>query len=332
MNELLLSLFLSFIASLVFAPILIKLLKRFQAKQSILSYVQAHKAKEGTTTLGGLIFIFGIIVGCSIFFKDNHQLAMICLAVMLGFGLLGFLDDFLKIKYKHNLGLRAYQKALGQLGISIIIALYAYNSNLIGSEVYIPFFNTYIDFGIFYIPFVVFVFIAVTNSVNLTDGLDGLAGWTSLVYLLSFGIFLIFLLISQIQDGTSILFQSEYRNILVLVFSSLGGILGFLAFNSHPAKIFMGDTGSLALGGLISCVALSTKSLLLIPLLYFVIVVSAVSVIIQVLHYKRTRRRIFLMAPFHHHLEKSGWNETKVVAIYIIVTIIINALVLAFIL
>lgn len=332
MNILFLSMSLSFFSALIFTPFLLKILNKMNAKQSILHYVQAHKSKEGTPTLGGLIFIFGIIFSSFFLFTNNNQLALISLMVMLGYGLLGFLDDFLKIKYKHNLGLRAYQKALGQLGIAIIISIYAYSSNFVGSEIYIPFLNTYLDLGFWIIPFTIFVFIAVTNSVNLTDGLDGLAGWTSLVFFISFGIFLYLYVQNQINNGLSLLMQNEYQNLLVLIFATIGGLLAFLIFNSHPAKIFMGDTGSLAIGGLISVITLFTQSMLLIPLLYTVILISSISVIIQVFHFKRTKRRVFLMAPYHHHLEKKGLNENKIVAIYIITTIIINALVFAFIL
>lgn len=332
MNILFLSMSLSFFSALIFTPFLLKILNKMNAKQSILHYVQAHKSKEGTPTLGGLIFIFGIIFSSFFLFTNNNQLALISLMVMLGYGLLGFLDDFLKIKYKHNLGLRAYQKALGQLGIAIIISIYAYSSNFVGSEIYIPFLNTYLDLGFWIIPFTIFVFIAVTNSVNLTDGLDGLAGWTSLVFFISFGIFLYLYVQNQINNGLSLLMQNEYQNLLVLIFATIGGLLAFLIFNSHPAKIFMGDTGSLAIGGLISVITLFTQSMLLIPLLYTVILISSLSVIIQVFHFKRTKRRVFLMAPYHHHLEKKGLNENKIVAIYIITTIIINALVFAFIL
>lgn len=332
MNSLFLSMVISFFSALIFTPFLFKILKKMQAKQSILHYVEAHKSKEGTPTLGGLIFIFGIIFSCIFMFSSSHHLATISIVVMLGYGLLGFLDDFLKVKYKHNLGLKPYQKAFGQFGIALIISIYAYTSNLVGGEIYIPFFNTYLNLRFWIIPLSIFVFIAVTNSVNLTDGLDGLAGWTSLVFFTSFGVFFYVYLQSQINNGLNLLMQNELQNILILVFATIGGLLAFLIFNSHPAKIFMGDTGSLALGGLISVITLFTQTMLLIPFLYTVIVISAVSVIMQVLHFKRTHKRIFLMAPYHHHLEKKGWYENKIVVIYIITTIITNALVFAFIL
>jgi len=331
MNYIFLSIAISSISSLIFAPFVIKTMKKLQAKQSILHYVEAHKIKEGTPTIGGIIFLLGIVFTCLFLFEGNHHLALVSIAVMLGYGFLGFLDDFLKVKFKQNLGLRAYQKALGQFGIALIVAVYAYNSGLIGSEIYVPFVNKYVDLGIWFIPFAIFTFLAITNSVNLTDGLDGLVGWTSLVFFVSFGIFLITYLNLQTTMGASLLIQSELKNIIILIFSTVGGLLGFLAFNSYPAKIFMGDTGSLALGGLISAITLFTKNMLLVPLLYAVIVISALSVIIQVFHFKRTKKRVFLMAPFHHHLEKKGWNETKIVAIYIIVTIVLNAIILSFI-
>lgn len=331
MNYIFLSIAISSVLSLIIAPFIIKTMKKMQAKQTILHYVEAHKTKEGTPTIGGVIFLFGIVITCLFLFQGDHHLALVSIAVMLGYGFLGFLDDFLKIKFKQNLGLRAYQKALGQLGIALIVSFFAYNSGLVGSEIYIPFVDKYVDLGIWFIPFSIFVFLAITNSVNLTDGLDGLVGWTSLVFFVSFGVYLVLFLELQTSMGQSLLVQSELKNLIILTFSAIGGLLGFLAFNSYPAKIFMGDTGSLALGGLISAITLFTKNMLLVPLLYTVIVVSAVSVIMQVLHFKRTKKRIFLMAPYHHHLEKKGWNETKIVAIYIIVTIVLNAFVLSFI-
>jgi phospho-N-acetylmuramoyl-pentapeptide-transferase len=179
-----------------------------------------------------------------------------------------------------------------------------------------------VDLGWFYIPFCIFIFLATTNAVNLTDGLDGLAGGVSFAFFVGFvGIEFVLLKALPIFDGSLI---NEYNNVLILGGAVLGSLLAYLLCNCHPASIFMGDTGSLALGGLIAAICIVTKQVLLIPILGVMFVISVVSVIIQVLHYKRTKKRVFLMAPFHHHLEKKGMYETKIVVIYIIVTLVIS--------
>lgn len=319
-------LLLSFLIALLLGPFVIKLMKKIKARQTILHYVQAHKYKDGTPTMGGFIFILPIVLVSMLFFEKNSQLANVLIATTASFGLLGFLDDFLKIRNHQNLGLRAYQKALGQFGISIIISFFAYQSALIGSEIIVPFFGINLNLSIWYVPFTIFVLLAITNSVNLTDGLDGLAGWTSLIYLSFFAI----LLATNLADirglGESVNKIYEQQNLLIVVFASIGALLGFLVFNSNPAKIFMGDVGSLALGGLIAGITIFSKFTLLMPIIGFVFVLSTVSVVLQVLHFKRTKKRIFLMAPFHHHLEKKGLKEPKIVVIYVITTIILSVL------
>ena len=323
---------LAFLLACIISPFVISFMQRVKAKQTVLHYVQAHKSKDGTPTMGGVIFILSIIIVSVLFFVRDSKLAVVTLAVMCSFGLLGFLDDYIKIKHHQNMGLRPYQKALGQLGISIIITIFAYNSNLIGSSIIVPFFGMELNMSIWYIPFTIFVLLAITNSVNLTDGLDGLAGWTSLVYLSFFGILLLSIYNTSIDLGESIQNINEQKNLLIVIYASIGALLGFLVFNSYPAKIFMGDVGSLALGGLLASVSIFSKFVLLMPIIGLVFVISALSVIIQVLHYKRTKKRVFLMAPYHHHLEKKGIKEPKIVALYFIITIVLSVLCLAFLL
>ena len=323
---------LAFLVALVIGPFIISFMARMKARQTILHYVEAHKSKDGTPTMGGIIFIVAIVLISNLFFSKDNKLAVVTLAVMCSFGLLGFLDDYIKIKHHQNLGLRPYQKALGQLGISIIITIFAYNSNLIGSQVIIPFFDMELNFSIWYMPFTIFVLLAITNSVNLTDGLDGLAGWTSFIYLAIFSILLLSIYNQSMEIGESAKLINEQRNLLVVVFASLGAILGFLVFNSNPAKIFMGDVGSLSLGGLLASISIFSRFVLLMPLIGIVFVISVVSVILQVLHYKRTKKRIFLMAPYHHHLEKKGIKEQKIVAYYSILTLVVGSTCLVFLL
>jgi len=316
----------SFILCLIISPLIIKMTKKLKASQPLYEYVDMHNKKSGTPTMGGIIFIIGIVVTSLLFINFQSKLSIVCLGVFLSFGLVGFIDDFLKIKHKQNLGLKAYQKIIFQFSIALIVSFFAYFNGLIGSSIYLPFINFEIDLGVFYVPFTVLVFLAVTNSVNLTDGLDGLAGGVSLSYIVNFCIVLLTIISSLKLLGTNPLLLSEYTNLTLIMATSIGSLLAYLLFNSFPAKIFMGDTGSLALGGLIACLNIFTKQTLLIPILGIMFVVSSVSVILQVIKFKLTKKRMFLMAPFHHHLEKKGMNETKIVSVYIIITIIVGVI------
>lgn len=307
-----------FIFALLISPLVVSGVKKLKAKQTILHYVKEHKQKEGTPTMGGIIFIVACIIVSLCFMWSDFTLSIICLAVMFGYALLGFLDDFLKVYYKQNLGLRAYQKIIGQVGIAVIIAVFCYNSNLVGTEVFIPFTNKTIDIGWFIIPFIIFVYLAVVNSVNLIDGLDGLASGVSFVYIVSFAS--IMLIYQALFNGQTLI---ELQNLQQICFAMSGALLAYFILNCYPAKIFMGDTGSLAIGGLITTLAVFSKLTLYIPILGFAYVITALSDVIQVLHFKRTKKRIFLMAPLHHHFQQKGVNENKIVAIYIITTMII---------
>jgi phospho-N-acetylmuramoyl-pentapeptide-transferase len=308
----------------IIGPFVISASKKFKASQTILHYVEEHKGKQGTPTMGGLIFITTIMFTFC-FLNNNYQLAVISIAVMLSYGIIGFLDDFIKIRFKQNLGLKPYQKIIGQGGIAFIVAFYAYYSNLIGSTLFVPFTDITINLGIFIIPFIIFVYLAVVNSVNLTDGLDGLASGVSSAYLIGF-IALLFIYKSTAMTLPQIY---EYENLIILCFCALGSLIAFMIYNVNQAKIFMGDTGSLALGGLLTSIAVFSKLSLLIPFIGIMFVVSALSVVIQVLHYKRTKKRVFLMAPLHHHFEKKGVHENRITFIYIVMTIAVSAIVVA---
>lgn len=322
MDKIFLSILIGFVVSLLLSPLVVRFMRKLKANQTIYEYVDMHSGKSGTPTMGGVIFLFGTIMSFFCVSNGSNKFALVALTCFFAFAVIGFLDDFLKIKLRRNLGLKPYQKIVGQVAISVIIAIFAYCNSNIGSEIFLPFSTKLIDLGWFYIPFCIFVFLATTNAVNLTDGLDGLAGGVSVSFLIGFlGVEFVTLRALTIFDGMLV---SEYQNVMILSSAVIGSLLSYLIVNSHPASIFMGDTGSLALGGLISAICIYTKQVLLIPILGAMFVLSAVSVIIQVLHYKRTKRRVFLMAPFHHHLEKKGMHEVKIVAIYIITTLIIS--------
>ena len=290
--------------SLLLAPLVISVCKKLKASQSILHYVDKHAQKEGTPTMGGFIFLLAMLVGIFFLISEQRFSSFFLILVTLSYALLGFLDDFLKVHFHHNEGLKPYQKIIGQFGLALIVALYIYFSG----RTSLNFFGLTFDIGLFIIPLVILVLLATTNSVNLTDGLDGLAGGVSFVYLLIFGIIL------------TLATNVEMNNLALVTFSLCGGLLGFLVVNSYPAKIFMGDTGSLALGGFIGTLAVLTGLELILPIMGVMFVLSALSDIIQVLHFKRTKKRVFLMAPLHHHFEQKGVHENRIVVVYIVIT------------
>lgn len=304
----------SFAVSLVLTAALLPLLKKFKAGQYILSYVKQHASKSGTPTMGGLAFVAAIIIVSFCFggFSDNK--INLTLSVTAGFAVVGFLDDFLKIYRKENEGLKPYQKIIFQLAIATIAAVYCYVNSI--TSVIIPFGGGLsVDIGWAIIPLVLFVFIATVNCVNLTDGLDGLAGSTSLAYLAVLGV----MLALTGAGGQTV------------AFSAVGALAAFLIFNCSKACVFMGDTGSLALGGLISCLSVFSGNVLYIPVLGIMFVVSGISVIVQVIYYKRTKRRVFLMAPIHHHFQMKGFSESKISYVYFLITSLVGMFCLIFV-
>ena len=279
---------LAFVTSLISCAFIIPILRKWKAGQNILSYVKEHKSKSGTPTMGGLAFILPCVLTSVVFSGVTDKRFTVTLATGTAYMLVGFLDDFLKCKRKQNLGLTAWQKTTFMLIVACIVAVFSYKTGNTG--IYLPFTNKIINLGWWIIPFIVFVFISTVNAVNLTDGLDGLAAGVSVPYFLTLGI------IIYLQKG-----QGGYVSLCLCL---VGGLLAYLLFNSHPASVFMGDTGSLALGGFATCIAVFTGNVLYIPLLGIAFVFSVISVVIQVIYYKVTNgKRIFLMAPIHHHLE-----------------------------
>lgn len=301
----------SFIIMMIGTPLMIPVLKKIKAGQSIREDgPQTHMVKSGTPTMGGLVIIAAVLITCLTAGETTTDM-LIIIAAFVAFGILGFLDDFVKVTLKRNLGLTAKQKFLLQVLIAVGLALYQSKVSVYGTTVFVPFIDKYIDFGIWYIPFVAFVVVAMVNSVNLTDGLDGLASGVTLIV----AVFLA-------------LVGSDFGFTTTSVFCSAmaGACLGFLMFNRHPAKVFMGDTGSLALGGGIAAAAIMMNIEMIIPIAGGVYVAETVSVILQVASYKLRGKRIFKMAPLHHHFELSGWKETKVVLVFWMVTFVLCAI------
>lgn len=307
---------------LLFTSLLLPVLKKAKAGQQILGYVKEHSHKQGTPTMGGIAFVLAFAVGSIFLIDENSRLSIMVITITVGYAIIGFLDDYIKLKYKRNLGLTSGQKIITQLIIAVIAAIYVYNDVLIGSSVWIPFTNIDVSFGIWIIPLVIVVFLACTNGVNLTDGLDGLAGSVTFVYLAGLTALLI-LRQDVLEINGSSLLMAQQNNIIIQCLLMCGCLLGYLWFNVFPAKVIMGDVGSLALGGFVACVSIFTKLSLVIPLLGIAFVVSCLSVIMQVMYFKLTKgKRIFLMAPFHHHLQQSGLSEVRIGISYCIVTFI----------
>ncbi len=325
MEKLLLSFLISFALTLVLMAVVLPMLKKHKAKQEILQYVEEHKAKAGTPTMGGVTFLLATAITCVIMLGADSTLAFVALAITVGYGIVGFLDDFIKIFFKRNLGLRAYQKIILQLGVALTIGFFAYKSNLIGGEFAIPFTDKTFKMGFWTVPFVVFIFLATTNGVNLTDGLDGLAASVVAVFTAVFTVFL-FMSSLQLNESGFVTLSDEYYNLALFAAILTASLLAYLLFNVFPAKVFMGDTGSLALGGAVASIAVLSKNSFFIPIVGIMFVVSVVSVILQVARFKLTKKRFFLMAPYHHHLQMKGMSEPRIVCLYATVTVVLGVL------
>lgn len=276
----------------------------------------SHLKKQGTPTMGGIILIVAIIiatVGACIFFSVTNNQELIkrvipLLIITIAFGMIGFIDDFKKLVLKNTDGLKPKYKMLGLLIVAVIYVLFLVYGFKLGTDTYIPIFKIYINIPIvLYIPLAVIVILATTNAINLTDGVDGLASSVSC---------LIITCLTVIGISNQMYEVSIFGSIVI------GATLGFLIFNLHPAKVFMGDTGSLMLGGVISSIALYLKMPLLLVLIAIIPVLEALSDIIQVMYYKKTGKRVFKMAPLHHHFELSGWKENKIVVVFSLITLI----------
>jgi phospho-N-acetylmuramoyl-pentapeptide-transferase len=287
--------------ALLMGPLLIPFLTRLKVGQSIREDgPQGHLIKAGTPTMGGIMIATAVMVSTFILAGNSGE-AVAAVVVMLAFGAVGFWDDYIKVVLKRSLGLRAREKLGLQLLIGLAFALLLLYYFQRGTTVVVPFLGLEWDLGITYVPFIIIVMIATTNTVNLTDGLDGLA--TGVTFLVALAFALVCLMTSHYQ-------------LTVFCGALAGGCLGFLFFNRHPARVFMGDTGSMALGGAVAAVAALTHSELFLLLLGGVYVLEGLSVILQVVSFQTTGKRILLMAPLHHHFELKGWPERKVVRFF----------------
>ncbi|GEL75968.1 phospho-N-acetylmuramoyl-pentapeptide-transferase [Tenuibacillus multivorans] len=307
-----------FLFSVLLSPVLIPFLKRLKFGQSIREEgPESHQVKSGTPTMGGIIIIASILF-TSIFvvwryeFSSQTSEFLILLFVLVGYGLVGFLDDFIKIIKKRNLGLTSKQKMLCQIFIAVVAYIVLHNQGY-DTTITVPGTDFTLEFGWFYSVFLLLMLVGSSNAVNLTDGLDGLVAGTASIAFAAFAII-----------GTH---QHVDAEIIIFTLSAVGALLGFLVFNGHPAKVFMGDTGSLAIGSVIAMVAILMKLELLLIVIGGVFVIETLSVMIQVSYFKLTGgKRIFKMSPLHHHYELSGWSEWRVVVTFWLVAMVCAAL------
>ena len=312
-NETILAIIISFAISAVLCPIVIPFLHKLKFGQQVRDDgPQAHLKKQGTPTMGGLIILSSIII-TSLFYIRDYPKVIPVLFVTVGFGIIGFLDDYIKIVMKRSEGLNPKQKLLGQIVITAIFTYYLISADGVGTEMLIPFTGGFyggimLDLGWLFVPAVFFIVLGTDNGVNFTDGLDGLC--TSVTILVA-----TFFTIVALGEGSGI---SPITGAVV------GSLLGFLLFNVYPAKVFMGDTGSLALGGFVAASAFMMRMPIFIAIVGFIYLAEVLSVMIQVTYFKKTGgKRIFKMAPIHHHFELCGWSETRVVAVFSTVTAIL---------
>lgn len=300
-NALVLGFVVSLVVGLALGPLVIKKLKEFHARQEEREEgPESHKYKAGTPTMGGILILFALTVSV-LLFNGAEPSKLMALFLTLGNGLIGFADDSIKAVKKRNLGLTAKQKLAGQAVISVIFCIALKVFADMPTTVWIPFTDITVDLGIAYYLFVFLIIVGATNAVNLTDGLDGLAAGSSAITAVAY-------VVISVALG--------YGGIAVFGAALAGACLGFLFYNQHPAKMFMGDTGSLALGGGMAAMAILTKTELLLVIAGGLYVLEALSVILQVILFKTRGVRIFKMSPVHHHFELSGWSEVKVVTVF----------------
>ena len=298
----------SFLVAVIIGPSVIGMLKKLKAGQTEREEgLESHQKKTGTPTMGGLIFLIPFFI-IGILYGAAHKEVIPVLILTFGFGLIGFIDDYIKVVKKHNLGLRAWQKIVGQLIIVVVFALYVEKFTDLSLAMKVPFTNIMLDFGFWNIPILLFIALGTANGTNFTDGVDGLCASVTAVVAGFFAI-------AGMATGAT---GAE-----VMSSAMMGALLGYLVYNVYPGKVMMGDTGSLAIGGFVTGIAYVMQMPIFIVIVGFIYALEVVSVIMQVSYFKITHgKRIFRMAPIHHHFEKGGWSETKVVNVFTTVTIL----------
>lgn len=326
MQRLILAILAAFVMAIALGPVVIPWLRRMKFGQTIYELgPESHKAKQGIPTMGGIVFAVPALVAALAFSRDETRwdFLLIAIACALGFGFIGFTDDFIKVRLKRSLGLTPKQKLIPQIVIAIAVAYWAYSHPRIGSSLIVPFFGVEWQLGWAYIPVMAFILVGTVNSANLLDGLDGLLGGCSLFGFIAMALICVLLAGANPADADNLL------NTAILSGGMAGALLGFLRFNAHPAGVFMGDVGSFFVGGALAGICLVTRLALLLPVIAFAMLISSVSDIIQIGYFKLTHgKRVFRMAPLHHHFELGGMPEERVVTMYYIVTVLLCLLAL----
>lgn len=309
-NAVLLTMGVAFVLALIMGPLCIPILRRMKFGQQIREDgPQGHLKKQGTPTMGGVIILLALSLA-TLRFADKNTDLLILLLASLGYGLVGFLDDYIKIIFKRSLGLTAKQKLFGQLLIAAIVC-YLLVMQGHSTDIYVPFVSYHMNAGWLYFPLMAILMLGASNAVNFTDGLDGLLAGTSAI---AFGAY------------TIIAMNNTQPEAAIFSAAMVGAVLGFLVFNAHPAKVFMGDTGSLGIGGGLVAVAILTKSELLLAIIGGVFLIEILSVVIQVVSFKTRKKRVFKMSPIHHHFELVGWSEWRVVITFWAVGLVLAVL------
>ncbi len=307
--RILLPVLLSFLIAVLIGPYVINILRKLKAGQTEREEgLESHQKKTGTPTMGGIIFLLPVVI-IGIFYGASHKEVIPVLILTIGFGIIGFLDDYIKVVRKHNLGLRAWQKILGQFIVTMLFSVYVLNFTDISLAMRIPFTDIMLDFGIFNVPILFFIALGTANGTNFTDGVDGLCASVTAVVAAFFAV----AGMHYMATGAE-----------VVSGAMVGALLGYLVYNVYPGKVMMGDTGSLAIGGFVTGIAYVMQMPIFIVIVGFIYAFEVISVILQVSYFKITHgKRIFRMAPIHHHFEKGGWSETRVVNVFTTVTILL---------
>lgn len=317
------ALMIGFIITIVFGLIAIPFLKKIKIKQQINVYVESHKAKQGTPTMGGIIFIVPtILTTLLLLFTGKLEFStnlFIVMFVFVTYALIGFFDDYISIKRKENKGLSQFQKLLLQFVVALIFYILFREYTNGDSVLDVTLFNIHWDLGWFYGVFILFMLVGCSNAVNLTDGLDGLAGGLSVIAFIAFGL---------LSWGSY--WIEGYQDMGIFCFILVGSIMGFLVYNTHPAKVFMGDTGSLTLGATLATISVLTSHELSLAVIGGVFVIETLTVIIQIFSVVVLKRRVFLMTPIHHHFERLGWRENDIVKLFWIVGFVLSLIALVY--
>ncbi len=325
----------AFLVSLLIGPFVIRFLHQLELKQTIhregfSKLYKAHEGKEKVPTMGGLLILGSLVISTVLWADLANRYVLICLLVVIWLGFVGFLDDYIKFLKKDSKGLKAATKFFGQISISLALGLFLYFDSTFWQNLNVPFLkNLVLTLGPLYILFVILVITGASNAVNLTDGLDGLAIGCTAMIALTYGLLSYLVGNIKISGYLHIPYVPGSGELAIFCLALFGAGMGFLWFNSHPASVFMGDTGSLSIGGALGTVALLTKKELLLLIIGGVFVMEALSVIIQVASYKSRKKRVFLMAPIHHHFQLKGLSESKVVIRFWIVSFILTLIGLA---